>query len=119
MDEQYPEIFAIIATMISERLHARIAGMDPNIAAEIGLEAAERLREEWGGHQIYFQKGASFEISKRDMQVWEEFNGRNYWQLAEKYGLTEMRIRQVIAKVRANEAKRRQSDLFPGREKKP
>lgn len=67
------------------------------IAEVIGLEAYLELSRKFGGTTIYVAKAE--EIKRRidrDTQIREEFNGNNYTQLAVKYGLTEVWIRNIV-----------------------
>jgi Mor family transcriptional regulator len=52
-------------------------------------------------------------LAARDELIWREFNGRNYAELARRHGLTEMRVRQIVAEQRARDVQQRQGRL-PG-----
>jgi Mor family transcriptional regulator len=67
------------------------------IAETVGMEAYMKLTKVFGGTTIYIAKAE--EIVKRidrDRQIREEFDGSNYAQLAVKYGLTEVWIRNIV-----------------------
>ena len=80
------------------------------IAETIGVEAYLKLTRIFGGTMIYIAKAE--EILKRrsrDEQIREEFDGSNYAQLALKYGLTEVWIRNIVYE-KAVEIKRKPID---------
>lgn len=67
------------------------------IASVIGIESTIKLAETFGGTSFYFQKLDKLLISMRDKRIKKEFTGFNHKQLATKYGLTEVWIRQIIS----------------------
>lgn len=56
----------------------------------------QHLAEQKGGRAIYLAKGVAVHLSARDEEMCEQFRGNNYRELATQYGLTEMRVRQII-----------------------
>ncbi len=67
------------------------------IAEAIGLDAYLLLSKTFGGTSIYIAKAEEILHRKtRDEQIRNEFNGNNYSQLAQKYGLTEVWIRNIV-----------------------
>jgi Mor family transcriptional regulator len=109
-NSQYPEILSELAAYVAEQLTKD--GIDPSRAADIGFAAAETIRENFSGHPTYWPKGIQFECSMRDAQIYNEFNGTNHATLADKYGLTEVRIYQIIKRVFEQQRKRLQPDMF-------
>lgn len=73
------------------------------------------LAHEKGGRAIYLAKGVAMQLSARDRQLCAEFRGDNYRQLAAKFGLTEMRVRQILDTWR-RELFARQQGRLPGLE---
>lgn len=59
--------------------------------------ARTALAAEKGGKAIYLAKGVAAYLSARDLQMCGEFRGNNYDALARKWGLTEMRVRQIVS----------------------
>ncbi|TCS38488.1 Mor family transcriptional regulator [Paucimonas lemoignei] len=113
LDEEYPEVLADIAREIHSRLMDHpLLKLEHPIAAEVALGVAEHVRKNIGGVATYIPRGLGYELSVRDRQMFEEFTGDNYHQLARKYELTEMRVRQVIAHVMRIERAKRQQNLF-------
>ncbi|MFV0678967.1 Mor transcription activator family protein [Ottowia sp.] len=54
------------------------------------------LAEQMGGRATYLAKGIAVHLSARDREMCGKFRGDNYRQLAAEYGLTEMRVRQIV-----------------------
>lgn len=69
------------------------------IANEIGFENTLKLAKLLGGSYIYFNKIESIERPLRDRHIREEFNGYNYKELAKKYNLTEIQIRNICSEI--------------------
>lgn len=80
------------------------------IAEIIGIEAYFQLSKYFGGTSIYIAKAEEI-INRRarDEQIRQEFTGSNYAQLATKYGLTEVWIRNIVYE-KAKEIKARPID---------
>ncbi len=60
-------------------------------------------------------KGGVFvyiDLSARDMEIYNRYNGNNRDQLCKEYGLSVQRLYQIINAVRARELTRRQPDLY-------
>lgn len=68
--------------------------------------------KEMGGIQVYLPRGRSLLKQIEDLQIWDQFNGRNVKELALRYKKSEATIYQVIAAHRKRESKLRQPDLF-------
>ena len=52
-------------------------------------------------------------LSARDREMCARFRGNNYFALAREYGLTEMRVRQIVGAWQQEQFLRRQGQL-PG-----
>ncbi len=77
------------------------------IAETVGVEAYLKLTRVFGGTNIYIAKAEEVvKRADRDRKIREEFDGSNYAQLALKYGLTEVWIRNIVHD-KAVEIKRR------------
>jgi Mor family transcriptional regulator len=94
------DILADMADFVAEllRRHHGLTQEEAQVAAESAMEA---VRLEWGGSMCYFKKGGQVDLQERDEEIYSRFNGRNAQQLCRQYGLSERRIYQVIAAVRA------------------
>ena len=106
----YPELLADLADQVALKLCEH--GVEPDKAADIGFFAAEHMREHWGGQPIYLPQGVQYDFSRRDLEIFDRFNGHNHVELAQEYNLTVMRIYQIIKAVRAELVKKRQGALF-------
>lgn len=67
------------------------------LADIIGIEAYRALIAAYGGTEIYVPKLDGFLRAERDARLRDEFDGYNFRQLAKKYGLTDVRIRSIVA----------------------
>lgn len=109
-DRKYPELLADLADQVAVKLVE--AGIDLERAADIGFAVAEHVRNHWSGQSLYLAKGLHYDLSRRDLEIFERFNGRNHEQLAREYNLTVMRIYQIIKAVKAELVRKRQGSLF-------
>lgn len=107
---KYPELLADLADQVAAKLVA--FGLGAEQSAEIGWGVAEHIRTHWSGQSQYIPKGQSYDLSQRDLQIASEFNGINHSALAKKYGLTDMRIYQILKAARAAALKASQNTLF-------
>lgn len=75
-------------------------GIDPDDANQKALSIAEKMRQHWKGQSLYIPSGVSAKTRHRDQQIIAEFNGRNHSELAQKHGISTMRIRQILWRIR-------------------
>lgn len=104
------QFFYDLARLVGEAL--TMAGSDPEQAREIGLQAAEHVRQTYGGEPIYVPKGLSMVVSERDREIWRKYDGTNHYRLAKEYCLTTRQIYNIVARVREEDFQRRQMGLF-------
>ena len=115
LDSAYPEALRTIA----EWLFVQLVEDDenapsPESLARHALQAlrqTERLSREEGGRNFYLGRGMRYRESLRDRKMYEQFNGRNYDELARLYYLTPMRVRQIMDAMHADDLARRQGRL--------
>lgn len=69
------------------------------LAELIGIENYCKLVQTFGGLSVYIPRIESFERMLRDESLREEFNGYNIRELSRKYGLTEVRVRSIVADI--------------------
>ena len=82
------------------------------IADLIGGDNFKKLMEEYGGTYFYIPKTDKIERRERNEQIKAEFDGYNFRELAQKYGLTEVTIRSIVSdKVRAVRARPMEGQL--------
>lgn len=78
------------------------------------LAQLQHLAQEMGGRGgIYIAKGLIAQLSARDHEMCSKFRGNNYRELAHDYGLTEMRVRQIVDAWQREQYEKRQGRL-PG-----
>lgn len=109
-NDHYPEILADLKAIVADSLTA--AGIDPAKSNQCAHQAAEKIRKSWGGQMVYIAKGKDYELSQRDLEIWEKFTGRNHSQLCRDYGISLQWLYKIINYQRAEDVKRRQNDLF-------
>lgn len=107
---KYPELLRDVADHITNVLAAH--GINPDLAVEAGREAAEFLRGHWGGQNVYMPKGTLYELSERDLEIWDRWNGRNVLELCREYDISRQRLYQIIAAAREREVAKRQLSLL-------
>lgn len=73
----------------------------------------QHIANEVGGEAIYFAKGLAMHVSARDRELYAKFHGHNHRTLARAYGITETRVRQIIAAIERERFLARQNKL-PG-----
>ena len=105
----YPDLLEQIGQVVFRRLTKHAVAAD---ATSLAFEITEAIRAEIGGVQQYIPRGLSYALSLRDAQIWNEFAGDNYQELAHKYDLTEMQVRNIINRARRREMAARQSSLL-------
>jgi len=106
----YPEVLEYIGQLVHRDLCAR--GVHPHIAIELALLVGESLAVEFGGTQPYIPRTLPHKLSERNRQIYGEFRGDNYAQLARKHGLTEVQIRKIVQQGIDADRRDRQSPLF-------
>ena len=67
-----------------------------DLAETVGVEAALRLGDAFGGMSLYLPKIESALRTYRDSEIRREFTGANVRELAKKHGLTSSRVRQIL-----------------------
>lgn len=105
-----PQLIADLADKVAAAVARR--GLDPETAAQIGIEVADQMRADWGGQAIYFAKGTAIDISRRDLEMWEKFDGRNHAELAREFGLSVVHVYRRLKSVGEAQRARRQQSLF-------
>lgn len=108
---QYPELLEDLIAKGIELLSGM--GMEKEQAKKTAFAFVELIRKEWAGQNLYVPKGQAYELSLRDVELYQRFDGANLFRLCKEYGITIQRGYQIIAAVREREFKRRQSCL-PG-----
>lgn len=106
----YPELLSDLADQVALKLVEH--GVELEKSADIGFAVAEHVRANWSGQSLYLPKGVQYQLSRRDAEIFEQFNGTNHELLARRYNLTVMRVYQILKAVKAEMIKKRQNSLF-------
>lgn len=116
LDPAYPENLRMVAEwlfvqLVEDETELPISADRLSALALLALRQTERLSAEIGGMNFYLNKGVRYRATLRDREMFERFNGRNYDELSRIYGLTPMRVRQIIGAMMIDEVSRRQGRL--------
>ena len=79
--------------------------------AELVVGQVDRVAGTLGGCSFYLPRGIGPQLSARNRQIVEQYNGRNKHYLAMTFGISEMRIDQILKQARRDEFARRQGKL--------
>ncbi|MCG9624620.1 hypothetical protein L1D34_07175 [Vibrio mediterranei] len=107
---KWPVILAELHTLVVHNLAN--SGLEADKAKSLGFVLTLSIADHLGGAQEYLPRGDALRRQIRNMQMFDEFNGRNHLELSKKYKLTERATYEIIAKQRAIEIKQRQHSLF-------
>ena len=73
-------------------------GVAPEMAREKAVTVTESVRRNYAGAPVYIQQGWKKKHQERNKKIVAEFNGNNHIELAQKYGISMMRVYQIIKK---------------------
>lgn len=108
--ENYPEQLEQIGQILYRELLAM--KLSPEVANTRAFSMVEALRHGVGGGALYIPRGLNYELSLRDLEIWNKFKGDNIAELAIEYELSQMQVRNILAVARARETAKRQVRLF-------
>lgn len=77
----------------------------------VGLPAAKKLVEVFGGDVFYFPKVESVIRTARNRRIYKEFTGYNHRELASKYNLTTRYVRDIVQEQRRVNPKSKEQQL--------
>jgi Mor family transcriptional regulator len=106
-----PELLTDLTEHIAVAL-CELVSMEAGKAEHVAKEVTERMAAHWGGQNVYFPMGQSVQLSRRDRQIYDGFNGTNHSELARKYGVSLQWIYKIVKAVRKQEIATRQGDMF-------
>jgi Mor family transcriptional regulator len=101
------DLILYTAAVVTEEL-----GLDQNKAEDTGRKLADRLRQNYGGANVYVPKGTSLDAELRNNAIFQDFRGNNHAELARKYGCTEQHVYNVIRVITEAIRKSKQGSLF-------
>lgn len=105
-EQFFLDIESIATQVITKYLNA-----DKETAEQIAHEVTHQLNTSWGGSMFYVPKHSSWHAHQRDLAIYNEFNGINHAELAEKYKLSVPYIYEITKRIRDSLPKG-QFDLF-------
>lgn len=100
MPQKQPDFLENLSQWLARALMKRL-GLEEGEARDVARATVEKTRQVWGGLSVY--------VPKQDKEAARETHSRIYedWRkdgmsigLCKKYGLSEQRIRQIVAKHR-------------------
>jgi len=109
-DQDYPQLLRELAEVMEGEL--RGIGIEPPFSAAVAETVTEHVRQHFGGQQHYWSKGTTFRQRKRRAEIWAMFNGKNYPEIAKRFGLGLSQAYRAVAVARAEAMSQAQPDLF-------
>lgn len=94
--EAYQKLLEGLAAKIASILIER--GIAAPLARNVGRDAAEYVRRDWGGSKIYIPMAKSYDKELRDREIAERWNGRNTRELCVEFEVSETTIRRAATK---------------------
>lgn len=88
--------------LIAEMTYDDLPGYCLDAAKLLGVEAFINLSDQFGGTSFYVPKFENVIAKARDRVIVKQFNGDNYKELALKYNLTEVWVRNIINQDKVN-----------------
>ena len=99
-DKNSTEFLADLADQVALNLQ-RKHGVTADRATDIGVSVAEAMRLLWGGLSIYICKTDAAAMCHRHNEIYDDWRqGGMTVDLVRRHGLTEQRIRQIVAQKR-------------------
>ncbi|MBS4016765.1 MAG: hypothetical protein KGZ68_00890 [Dechloromonas sp.] len=91
------ELYEFLTAEIIQGVTKRFGDESRHMAEELASDVCDELVAEWGGMGLYLPRCTFVTMSVRNKKIFSEFTGQNYQELARSYGLSEMRIRNIVA----------------------
>jgi Mor family transcriptional regulator len=95
-------LVSFLVREVAQLIEGRIAESE-----KIARSCAAACQKAIGGDYFYVMRGAPIKRASRDQQIWRAFTGLNFRALSKQFDLSEMRIRQIIARERERRAQGR------------
>ena len=111
--DDYPEVLhdVLLQNYTFLRNVPELAEYSDSHVAQMAFELTEEFRNCFSGSQVYIPQARFYVLSRRDKEIYEQFNGTNHLELARRFGLTEFSIRKVIKKITENKIRQNQGSL--------
>ncbi len=92
--EMLEELQAVIARQLEEM------GTAPDAASVIGSSAVDYLSTYWAGQVVTFPKDAQYKLTLKELEIYDQFDGRNKDDLARRYGMTPRGMGKLLKRIR-------------------
>ena len=92
--ELLEELQAVIARQLEEM------GTAPDAASVIGSSAVDYLSTYWAGQVVTFPKDAQYKLTLKELEIYDQYTGRNKDELARAYGMTPRGMGKLIQRIR-------------------
>ena len=92
--ELLEELQAVIARQLEEM------GTAPDAASVIGSSAVDYLSTYWAGQVVTFPKDAQYKLTLKQLEIYEQYDGRNKDDLARRYGMTPRGMGKLLKRIR-------------------
>jgi Mor family transcriptional regulator len=77
------------------------------VATVVANTVIDHIVDHWGGQVIAIPKDYLWRLAQLELQIYGQFTGSNYDDLAIRYKFTERGMRKLIARVKAKLARQR------------
>ena len=115
LDDDFPEMWRAMATSLFVFLtDTELAGLNADQKARLSIVLTRRLAQDVDGGMRYIPVGFDWKRNQVARAVVEGFTGANVTELARRHGITDTRVRQIIAawrKERERQFRDRQGTL--------
>lgn len=98
--------------LIKNRLLATLQ-ISEDKAGELARDLVHDICVEFKGRYMYVASDYEYTLSRRDREIYDLYNGRNMHFLTEKFGITHIRVYQIVKAIHTEEIAKRQGTL-PG-----
>lgn len=92
--ELLEELQAVIARQLEEM------GTAPDAASVIGSSAVDYLSTYWAGQVVTFPKDARYKLTLKELEIYDQYDGRNKDDLARRYGMTPRGMGKLLKRIR-------------------
>lgn len=92
--ELLEELQAVIARQLEEM------GTAPDAASVIGSSAVDYLSTYWAGQVVTFPKDAQYKLTLKELEIYDQYDGRNKDDLARRYGMTPRGMGKLLKRIR-------------------
>ena len=75
-------------------------GAAPDAASVTASMVVDYLSTYWAGQVVSFPKDVQYKLTLKELEIYDQFSGRNKDELARKYGMTPRGMGKLIARIR-------------------